>query len=307
MKKYIYNLIYKILYFILPKNDCDTFIYDSYKMNESLLEEFDNSFYTNAFTLFDLKQIRALKSSNIVIIDNYYHPLSIINKKNQVVYQLWHANGAIKSFGLTKANLDEKQRSIELKQYSNYDYVLSPSKKATEIYINSFGINKEQILKFGYIQMDKYLNYVKPKNEVIHVFYAPTFRKNNDYTKQIELVNRLKKFPNVKFSYNLHPLSGIKSDFNTNEELEKCDIFISDYSSLILEAMYLQKAVYLYQYDKDDYALNEGLAMDKLKLPNSNELDFKNLIYSSKKFNEYNKLNTKELLINHIKKERKKL
>lgn len=70
------------------------------------------------------------------MLDNYFGFLSAIQFKNEVrKLQIWHANGAIKTFGWKDYSV--KHRSNRAKKrfskvYNQFDYILSGSKKCLQ-------------------------------------------------------------------------------------------------------------------------------------------------------------------------------
>jgi len=102
-----------------------------------------------------------------------------------------------------------------------------------------------------------------------NVLYVPTFRKG----KKIKLNKIVENFNTDKYNLivKLHPLDrkaynykqkeGIiyEDKFTSYELLDVADIIITDYSSLAIETALLNKPIYFYNYDLEEYEETTGL------------------------------------------------
>ena len=102
-----------------------------------------------------------------------------------------------------------------------------------------------------------------------NVLYVPTFRKG----KKIKLNKIIENFNTDKYNLivKLHPLDkkaynykqkeGIIYDdkFTSYELLDVADMIITDYSSLAIETSLLNKPIYFYNYDLEEYEESTGL------------------------------------------------
>lgn len=233
------------------------------------------------FYLFDI--IFILPTCKICVIDGYCIPVSILkHKKELVVVQLWHALGAIKKFGyqaLEYNNEDKKKLALTMKMHCNYNYIMCASLETKEIYTKAFNVSPDVIHVLGMPRVD-YLNDLSNNlNKDIYldyphlskkktIVYVPTFRKKtvNQYNELIELVDT-----NVyNLIVSLHPLDvnsvnedyTVSNKYNSYDLLEVADIIISDYSAIVIEASILNKRLYLFDFDYDEYKNSSGINID---------------------------------------------
>lgn len=244
------------------------------------------------YAFYLLKMMYFIARTKVVVLDSYCLPISLLNhKKSLKVIQMWHAIGLMKKAGY--ASLDtEEGRDLKVaqvfKMHHNYDYAFASSKNCVNAMCEVFHIDKEKItiqllprvdlLKDVEVQektskkiFEEYKILKKKKN----ILYIPTFRKNEELME--EKINQL--ISTVDYSkYNLivklHPNSNIKIDsekvltcheFSSMEMLFVADYVISDYSSIIYEAMILKKPLYFYAFDFNQYEVNRGLFIDYKK------------------------------------------
>ncbi|MFI2984264.1 MULTISPECIES: CDP-glycerol--glycerophosphate glycerophosphotransferase [Bacillus] len=242
------------------------------------------SFYLNEkHPLHLLKAVLILFKSKVVITDNYFLMTSVLNRRPQTTcIQVWHANGSLKKFGLedvTNQNRPASDISRFKKVYRSFDFVTVGSDAMADVFKKSFGIRDGQLLKTGVPLTDDY--YEEHKPELKHkwpkkiILYAPTFR---DYDMQSfrlpfteeQLTNALngeymllvKLHPAV-----LHQISAsfeselIKnvSDMRLHDLLKAADILITDYSSVPFEFALLNKPIFFFTYDLEEYDQKRGL------------------------------------------------
>lgn len=169
---------------------------------------------------------------------------------------------------------------------ARYNYMISPNKFCTEVFQTSFQINRERLIETGYPRNDFITN--ATKDEIIAlknkfhlpldkkvVLYAPTWRDNSyvaaGYT--FDLKADFKKWKDIlgedyivvfKPHYliinkykNDHTLDGflysIPADAEINELYVLSDILITDYSSVFFDYAVLNRPIYFYMYDIEEY------------------------------------------------------
>ena len=116
------------------------------------------------------------------------------------------------------------------------------------------------------------------------MLYIPTFRDNdnykiNDLINSIDLNNYVlivKKHPRMNVQIDSQDGLYICSDFNSFSLLPVADYVITDYSGMMIEAAAIDKPVYLYVYDLDDYKKNPGLNLNL-------EKEFKGFVFKDAK------------------------
>lgn len=261
-----------------------TVLYTRHAVNLKKELEGVGSFYLNEkHPLHLLKAVLILFKSKVVITDNYFLMTSALNRRPQTTcIQVWHANGSLKKFGLedvTNQNRPASDISRFKKVYRSFDFVTVGSDAMADVFKKSFGIRDGQLLKTGVPLTDVY--YEEHKPELKHkwpkkiILYAPTFR---DYDMQSfrlpfteeQLTNALngeymllvKLHPAV-----LHQISAsfeselIKnvSDMRLHDLLKAADILITDYSSVPFEFALLNKPIFFFTYDLEEYDQKRGL------------------------------------------------
>lgn len=265
------------------------------------------------------KSMYHLATSKVCIIDSYSLPVSILkHKKDLTVIQIWHAMGKIKQSGyqtLDKPDGRSKKMALALDMHKNYDVIVAGAEAWNEAYIGSFNVSKDILWNIGLpraayiynnmkrIQKKIYKRYPELKNKKI-ILYSPTFRvskrsstedliKNIDFSKySLIITSHPKHLLNID-NPNIYTSSKLK--INIYELLTICDYFITDYSSLAVEAAAINKKTYYYLYDYEEYKKRNGLNLDTLKeFPKLSFRDGKKLIdnlqsgkYDIDSFNRY--------------------
>lgn len=278
-------------------------------------------------------QMYHLSTSSVCVIDGYNVAVSVLkHKKNLKVIQLWHALGAIKKFGyqtLDKESGNSSKTAHIMKMHNNYDLIISGSIAMIPYFSEAFNQPKEKFINCGLPRIDYLIKKSKNNKKKILkkypelkkkkiILYVPTFRKNKDY-----YVNKLIKSVD-KEKYELiikgHPLknlnlSEVSKEFNSLELLSIADYIITDYSAISIEASVLNKPIYFYVYDIDEYKKTVGLNIDiKKEYPNlsfkkakdliknieENTYDYEELKNFKKKYLDNTKGNATEIIVKHI-------
>lgn len=227
------------------------------------------------------KQMYFLATSQTCVIDSYSICVSVLkHKKSLKIIQIWHALGAIKKFGYQNlgsyAGRNEKM-SKYLNMHKNYDLVVSGSDLMSKYFSEAFNINISKIVSIGLPRIDYLIHnqkYIKSRIHKIYpnlnkkkvILYVPTFRVKED-VKIEELINTvdfnkynliIKSHPTRKFKVNSNKVYTC-NEFLGLELLTVADYVITDYSAISIEAALLNKPIYFYTYDYNDYSLKNGL------------------------------------------------
>ena len=274
----------------LLERDCDVRVLSKLLTKEKSLK-------TLAYAGHVLKQEAAILTSDVVVLDTYCIPASMIpHRKGTKVVQMWHALAAIKKFGWQTVGRDggssEKVAKL-MKMHRGYDYVVCASDVTAEHFCEAFKVSREKIVKYGLPRID-YIKSVahgdrheetsakilskypqlKDSSKTL-ILYAPTFRRGRavDVKSLTDALDPEKYNVVVK----LHPLyrgdmAGQDADasgniiydesFSSFDWLSAADVIISDYSSLVTEATLADKPLFIYAYDLDEYEENTGLNID---------------------------------------------
>lgn len=235
-----------------------------------------------SYVLHIFKQMYHISTSKVVVVDTYCIPVSVLkHKKETKIIQIWHAMGAIKKFGyqtIGKQSGADARIAKTMCMHKNYDYVLCQSDITKKYYCEAFNIDESKIVYMALPRVDYILSkkdtqkvydeYPELK-EKKNVLYVPTFRKG----KKIKLNKLVENFNTDKYNLivKLHPLDrkaysykekeGIIYDekFSSYELLDIADMIITDYSSLAIETSLLNKPLYFYNYDLEEYEESTGL------------------------------------------------
>lgn len=230
------------------------------------------------YALHTFVQMYHIATSKVVIVDTYVIPVSVLKHKKELkIIQIWHALGAIKKFGYQVIGKKEGSSDIvanAMRMHKNYDAITCASKITAAFYSEAFNTDINKIKVIGMPRVDDILG--ENKNDEIlsqnpnyvgkqTILYIPTFRKNGkvNISRVIESVDSKKYNLVIK----LHPLDTtevpqeylVKGDFSTYDLMKFADYIITDYSATAIEASLLQKPLFLYVYDIDDYSEARGL------------------------------------------------
>jgi teichoic acid glycerol-phosphate primase len=240
------------------------------------------------------RSIYHLATSKVVFVDNYYGFLAKSDFKSSVeCIQLWHANGAIKKFGLKDPSIES--RSDQAKQrfktvYDRFSKVAVGSEAMAEIFGEAFGVTEDRLLRTGIPRTDVFFDkkaQLLAKSKLYQTYpflngkrillYAPTYRENQLVNAEIALdlqnmaeqfqedsILLLKLHPAVKNKISVPPeLSHFVYDFSSahqlNELLFITDILITDYSSIPFEYSLLNRPIIFYLYDLEEYEKERGI------------------------------------------------
>lgn len=258
-----------------------------------------------------------LATSGFVFLDDNFFPLAFMNFKKDVrLVQLWHAPGAFKRFGYETLKDEESKKLLE-NIGSKISLLSVTSSNIQEFYSEAFQVSKDKIRAFGFPKLDYYTldkltdmcvkddfvkRFPKAKGKKV-VLYAPTFRENsdmNDVFKYLD-VNRFNEVLGEDYvlAVRLHPkIDKFLKDFESvNKVLESdnvinltgeageqdlllaCDVLVTDYSSIMIEAVFIDKPVVFFAYDLEDYTSCErGFYFDYNLVPGPIVKDTESLI-----------------------------
>lgn len=240
-----------------------------------------------SYSIHMLLQMYHISTSKLLVLDGYCILASILPKKDdQKIVQIWHALGAIKKFGyqsIGKPEGNDPEIARVMRLHEKYDYVIAPGRTTAECYSEAFNISKDKIKLYGLPRIDYLVEESKAIEDRIksvypqvaereNILYVPTFRKNknNDVTELIKNA-RLEKYNLIirkhwldKTDYSWVKEYGVIVDkrFSSLEWLKFCSKVVTDYSAVAFEAAILEKQLYFYINDVDDYIEKIGLNIE---------------------------------------------
>ena len=259
-----------------------------------------------------VKSISALYeyATSKIWIDDSRKPIWLIKRGDQFYIQTWHASiGLKKAEGLAVDTLPKEYVDSAKHDSEMADLFLSDSEWLTKNYREAYwyggpvlekGLPREDLLYSPHMPFRNHLieenDYPK---DTRFVLYAPTFRNSGDLScYDIDFLRLIQTLENKtgntwKIIIRLHPniqdkQNSIKYDSDVlngskysdiNELILASDLFISDYSSCIFDAVIANVPSIIYASDIDDFTEHErGLFFSWDELPfaitrNNNELN----------------------------------
>lgn len=232
-----------------------------------------------------MRQMYHIASSKVVVTDGYCILVSVLDKKKgQKVIQTWHALGVIKKFGYQTLDMPDGSSSEVaevMKLHRNYDYVIAGSVETGRTYCKTFNVSEDTIRYIGMPRVDYLLKAEVPEGlyedypqvrQKTNVLFAPTFRKN--VSLDISAFAECFDFEKYNLIIKTHVLD--KTDFSWMEEkgaivdrkysvfdwMKVVDKVITDYSGIAFEASVVEKEIYIYLVDWEEYIDKVGLNMD---------------------------------------------
>lgn len=211
-------------------------------------------------------------------------------RKETVVFQLWHACGAFKKFGMSTADLifgDNRKNQERYPNYRNITYVSVSSPEIIWAYREAMNLDgtDTQVIPAGVSRTDVFYDkaFIEDAKEQVYavcpqardkkiILYAPTFRGRvakattpdcldipamkeafgDEYVLLLKHHPLVKKRPKVPAECQDFAMD-ITKDLDIEQLLCVSDICISDYSSLIFEYSLFERPMIFYAYDLDNY------------------------------------------------------
>lgn len=230
-------------------------------------------------------------------IDNSRKTSYTLKRKKQYYIQTWHGGIALKQVEKdAEAHLDADYVRSAQNDSAMVNLMVSNSRFCTDMYRRAFWYDGE-IIECGSPRVDFLFNCTELEKKQIKtnlgvseddriVLYAPTFRKdknvdcyNIDFSSVLHLLSQSKD--NWKFLIRLHPAVADRADcieYNDDminathypdlyEILAIANVIITDYSSVMFEAGFVKKPVFLFATDIEDYKQDRNFYFDLEQLP----------------------------------------
>lgn len=224
-----------------------------------------------------------LATSAYVFQDNIFLPIAFLQFRKKVkVVQLWHGTGTIKKFGqdVNTGRLKELERLAN----KSITHLIINSKK-WDSYARIFGVTNDKLQILGMPRTDVFFSEDKKEEREEQFFmenpnligkkiilYAPTFRDDQlgKQKLQLDIETWLKMVPeDTILGLRLHPfvadnfqyigkeserIVDFSSYNNLNTLLFISSGLITDYSSIVFEYILLDKPMYFYAYDLEEFS-----------------------------------------------------
>ncbi|MBQ6264680.1 MAG: CDP-glycerol glycerophosphotransferase family protein [Clostridia bacterium] len=245
--------------------------------------------FSHLIRFFVINPVRLARAKYIFLNDNFMPMAYLHFRKGTVITQLWHGEGALKKMCLA-LNLPDDVVRLEKKVYRNYTYVIVSSEPIVPLWAQAFDKEEKDVLPLGSPRTDAFFrpfDYEKNRAEFDSLFpeckgkklvlYAPTFRDSSEQDKSI-----LEHFDTEKFNsryadeYSLlirlhpqvHSVNDISGAVNVTDYpdiiklLHLTDVLITDYSSVFMDYVLLDKPCIFYPYDYEEYIKSRELFTD---------------------------------------------
>lgn len=238
-----------------------------------------------------IRMLKDIADAHYVFLNDACNVTSCIPlRKETRIYQLWHACGAFKKFGMSTAELIFGENRNVLEKYPNYgnlSFVTVSSPAVAWAYEEAMNLKgtATKILPAGISRTDVFYNqkFLKKAVETVHaacpqiagrkiILYAPTFRGRVAKAQSPDQLNipamkdalgdeyvlLIKHHPFVKQPPSVpQDCSDFAMDVTKNLDIEQllcaADICISDYSSLVFEYSLFERPMLFFAYDIEDY------------------------------------------------------
>ncbi|RUT78746.1 CDP-glycerol glycerophosphotransferase family protein [Ancylomarina longa] len=287
---FIDNVKYFFLYLEKKKPDLKYyFITSNQDVHRNLQQYFDKIlYYPSLKTIWILLRSHMVVTDNTVLDQNF----RFVFLKGARHIQLWHGAG-IKKFWNTTPKLGTrllKPYFYFTEKKRNFDSFISTSEFFTQNYFQQAFSSKKfpitgyprndifwqknpanpfQLLETDQDCLQKIKDYQSKNSKV--VIYVPTFRGvrgrgNNELAFDLVRLNQFAEENNILFIFKLHPvlrntaeqndfdrIVWHRSDKDVYPVLLQCDAMITDYSSIFIDYMILNRPILFYMYDKEEY------------------------------------------------------
>ena len=238
-----------------------------------------------------LRMLEDISDAHYVFLNDACNVTSCIPlRKGTKIYQLWHACGAFKKFGMSTAELifGDNRKSLEkYPNYGNLSYVTVSSPEVIWAYEEAMNLKdtKTQVVATGVSRTDVFYDqhFIEQSKAAVYsvcpaaenkkiILYAPTFRGRvakaespdcldipamkralgDEYVLLIKHHPFVKQPPVVPEDCTDFAMDVTKS-LEIDQLLCASDVCVSDYSSLIFEYSLFERPMIFFAYDLDDY------------------------------------------------------
>lgn len=223
----------------------------------------------------------------VFICDNFLPVSSCRKRKETEVIQLWHAGGILKKYAYDTP--DDIPKNYKGNVFSNYTLLTVSAECCIPVYeramrqpkgvVKPLGLSRTDIF-FRQSYLDEcrellYRTYPEAKGKKV-ALWAPTFRGKAIDPKIIgvKYIERMKKelgddwFVITKLHPHLQNKLGISGDGMTTEQLlPAVDVLITDYSSVIFDAVLVDLPMVLYVPDRREYEEKRGFYIPLEEIP----------------------------------------
>ncbi len=230
--------------------------------------------------------------AGVTVVDAFMSRFSWRYSRGSKVVQLWHGKGMKKTGYDSPYSLQRYNRFLQPHLFVAYAFTIATSDYTAELMQNIFHIAKEQVFTTGLPRNDA-LHREIPGSQIDAVvlqksntspkkksfLYAPTFRPDgSNPLDQIDFstLSQIAEQNNFEFFVSLHPkfaqkkyhtwelknISFIPPGYDIYPVLKDFDVLITDYSSLYVDFLILNRPIIFFTYDQAQYEREMGLYAD---------------------------------------------
>ncbi len=235
--------------------------------------------------------LRILATAGL-IITNTTLPAYFMRRDGQKVLNTWHGT-PIKYLGYDiETNPFVSSRNVT-NLFMQNTHLVNPNQFTEDALINSFGLRKTDDTQFaitGYPRQDLMINATQERKDQIRQFldipkdkkvvlYAPTFRGSNNKTdnREKEMLTKACKLleanNNFHFIFKGHYFEDTVENkanvVDTNELLSIVDVLITDYSSIAIDFLAMNRPIIYFTYDIDEYRAERGFYFEIDEISNN--------------------------------------
>lgn len=238
-----------------------------------------------------LRMLEDIADAHYVFLNDACNVTSCIPLRRETkIFQLWHACGAFKKFGMSTAELifgDNRKTLEKYPNYRNLDYVTVSSPEVIWAYEEAMNLKntKTQVVATGVSRTDVFYDerFLESARKSVYevcpqardkqvILYAPTFRGRVAHAESPDCMDipamkaalgdgyvlLIKHHPFVKHPPEIpEECRDFAMDVTKKLEIDQLlcvsDVCISDYSSLIFEYSLFERPMLFFAYDLEDY------------------------------------------------------
>lgn len=238
-----------------------------------------------------LRMLKDISDAHYIFLNDACDVTSCVSlRKGSHIFQVWHACGAFKKFGMSTAELifgSDRKTQEKFPNYRNLSYVTVSSPEIGWAYEEAMNLKNTdtQIVATGVSRTDVFYDkaFIENAKETVYsvfpqartkkiILYAPTFRGRvakaeapdrldiramkealgDEYVLLLKHHPFVKKLPEVPDDCQNFAMDVTKA-LDIDKLLCASDVCISDYSSLIFEYSLFERPMIFLAYDLDDY------------------------------------------------------
>ncbi|QNR07487.1 CDP-glycerol glycerophosphotransferase family protein [Macrococcoides canis] len=203
---------------------------------------------------------------------------------NGTVINLWHGT-PIKQLFLDSREREQNENIFlyRLRKYNKLrrtDYFITDTQDANYLFSTAFNLQSDQIVSAGYprvhylksllhqdelaqLRDDVYEMYKLDKSKKL-LLYLPTWKpydyESMDFSALESYEVIAKPHPESKQS-----IKGVVSDLPTEDLIAICDVVVTDYSSVVFDALAINKRCYMLMDDYEQYMASRGVYDDVIQ------------------------------------------